>query len=234
MKATAKAVSKELKRAGTPEKAKGFAWFFKTKEGEYGFGDVFYGVMVPQQRAIAKQFHDLPLPEIAQLLQNKVHECRLTALMILVGQYVRADEKGKARIVKFYLANRARVNNWDLVDLSAPYILGDYLRTHDRTILYKLAKSQVLWDRRIAIVATAMLIRHDEYEDTLRVSEILLGDKHDLIHKAVGWMLREVGKRSLAAEEKFLKRHKAKMPRTALRYAIERFPEPIRKEYLKK
>lgn len=170
--------------------------------------------------------------ELRKLLQSRFHECRLTALFILAGRYRKADANGRQQAVRFYLANRQRVNNWDLVDSSAPYILGHHLLSHDRSILDKLARSSSVWDRRIAILTTAALIREGEYDDTLKIAEMLLRDEHDLIHKAVGWMLREVGNGSPATEEKFLKTHAAGMPRTMLRYAIEKFPEAKRKAYL--
>lgn len=225
-------VAKELGEIGTAARAKASAWFFKTAKGEYGYGDRFLGVSVPAQRKIAKRYARLPLQELGKLLESPFHECRLTALFILAGQYRKADTKERQQIVRFYLANRRRVNNWDLVDSSAPHILGHHLLDHDRSVLQKLARSTNLWDRRIAIIATAALIREGEYDDTLKLAEMLLCDEHDLIHKAVGWMLREVGNRSAVTEEKFLKNHAARMPRTMLRYAIEKFPEPKRKAYL--
>jgi 3-methyladenine DNA glycosylase AlkD len=232
MPATASSVVTELKRAGSPAKAKVYAWFFKTKEGQYGHGDIFLGVTVPEQRAIAKKFRDLSFEELHDLLHRDIHEARLTALLILVDQYKRASAKRKEQITRFYLRHAKRVNNWDLVDSSAPYILGDHLLKRDRAVLYRLARSRNLWERRIAIIATQAFIREGQFTDTLRISEILLTDSHDLIHKAVGWMLREVGNRSQLAEERFLKEHAAKMPRTALRYAIEKFPPAKRKSYM--
>ncbi|MEK7655936.1 MAG: DNA alkylation repair protein [Patescibacteria group bacterium] len=229
---TASAVTTELKKIGSPSKAKASAWFFKTEKGEYGFGDVFVGVTVPEQRKIAKRFSELSLGEIEKLLRSKIHECRLTALFILVGQFNRGDLRTRSEIVRLYLRNRSRVNNWDLVDSSASYILGQYLLRRDRKILYTLVRSKSLWDRRIAIIATLALIKNDEYSDTLKLSELLLQDKHDLIHKAVGWMLREVGNKSLATEEEFLIKHATTMPRTMLRYATEKFPEKKRKKFL--
>lgn len=231
---TAKAVTVELQKLGTAKKSKVSAWFFKTQKGQYGYGDVFYGVTVPQQREISKRYQALSLSQLLVLLQSKVHECRLTALLILVGQYRQADEATRQRIVKFYLKHRTRINNWDLVDASASYILGHYLLNKDRAILYKLAHSKNLWDKRIAIIATAAFIRALEFTDTLAIAKILLNDQHDLIHKAVGWMLREVGKKSLVTEEKFLDAYAVIMPRTMLRYAIEKFPEEKRKMYLGK
>ncbi|MBI4138664.1 DNA alkylation repair protein [Candidatus Uhrbacteria bacterium] len=231
---TAAAVAKELKKLGTSSKAKASAWFFKTGKGQYGHGDVFIGVTVPEQRKIARRFTDLPLTEIEKLLQSKIHECRLTALIILVRQYDRGSSRSHAEIVRLYLRNRRRVNNWDLVDSSAPQILGRHLLNRDRRILYKLARSNNVWDQRIAILSTQAFIRKNDFTDTLKISELLLQNRHDLIHKAVGWMLREVGDRSLKTEEVFLKKHALVMPRVMLRYAIEKFPENKRKKFLQK
>ncbi len=229
---TSHAVVREIRKYASPGKAKACALFFKTKRGAYGFGDVFLGATVPEQRRIAKQFADLPLGEIAKLLQSKIHECRLTGLLILIRQFENEDAEGRDRIGRFYLARKDRVNNWDLVDASAPYILGPYLYNKDRKALYALARSPGLWDRRIAILATFAFIRENEFADTLLIAKLLLRDTHDLIHKATGWMLREVGNRSLPALERFLERHAGRMPRTALRYAIEKFPEKKRISYL--
>lgn len=228
-----KSVEKELKKLKDPKKAKILSRFFKTGEGEYGEGDIFLGVTVPKQRQIAKKYIDLSLEELQKLLSGKIHEHRLTALLILVSKYGRANEALKKEIFNFYLKNAKNINNWDLVDLSAPNIIGDFLLNKEKLILYKLAKSKNLWEKRIAILATYTLIKKNQFEDTLKISEILLGDNHDLIHKAVGWMLREVGKRDQQAEESFLKKHYQNMPRTMLRYAIEKFSEAKRKFYLK-
>jgi 3-methyladenine DNA glycosylase AlkD len=229
---TARSVIRELEARGTPAKAHASARFFKTAEGQYGHGDVFFGVTVPEQRMVARRFRDTPLPQVARLLEHQVHECRLTGLLILVDRYRKADTAERARIARFYLAHRRRVNNWDLVDSSAPYILGHYLLTRDRSILYRLARSKRVWDRRIGIIATAAFIREGQFGDTLALAKLLLADPHDLIHKAVGWMLREVGNRSPAVEARFLKQHAAAMPRTMLRYAIERLPDAARRRYL--
>ncbi|MFZ2500542.1 MAG: DNA alkylation repair protein [Minisyncoccia bacterium] len=230
---TASTVERELKSLGTTVRARNCEWFFKTGKGQYGEGDVFIGVTVPEQRKVAKKYRGLALGEVEKLLEHKTHECRLTALLILVDQYKRGDEKTHEKIAKFYLKHAKRVNNWDLVDTSAPNILGTYLLKRDRRVLYKLAKSKNLWERRIAIVATFAFISNRESADTFAIVEILLTDTHDLIHKATGWMLREVGKRvSLPALTTFLNKHKAQMPRTALRYAIEHFPPEIRKAFL--
>jgi len=227
----AQEIERELMRIATPKKAKASGWFFKTGEGQYGHGDIFCGVTVPEQRLLAKRYKDLPLQENSKLLRHPVHECRLTALIILVEQFKKNTAARKA-IYNFYIKNIKHVNNWDLVDASAPHIVGSYLIDKPRDVLYKLARSKNLWHRRIAIVATYSFIRVGDFEETLKISENLLDDKQDLIHKAVGWMLREVGKRSKSTEEGFLKVHARNMPRTALRYAIEKFPDELRKEYL--
>jgi 3-methyladenine DNA glycosylase AlkD len=224
----------ELNKLKNPAKAKILAGFFKTGKGEYGEGDVFLGITVPLQRVVAKKFTDLELAEIQKLLNSEIHEHRLVALLILVEKYRKGDEKEKGKVVKMYLKNTTKINNWDLVDLSAHYILGNYLLERDRKILYKLARSKNLWEKRIAIISTFAFIRAGEFDDTLKISEILLKDTHDLIHKAVGWMLREVGKRDQRVEEKFLLRYYSDMSRTTLRYAVERFPEKKRQFYLKK
>ena len=230
---TARSAIGALQALGTPAKAHASARFFKTAEGEYGHGDIFFGVTVPEQRHVAKRYRDLPLPQVALLLEHEAHECRLTGLFILVEQYRKAEAAGQERIARFYLAHKSRVNNWDLVDSSAPYILGHYLLTRDRALLYRLARSKRVWDRRIGIIATAAFIREGQFDDTLAVARLLLADPHDLIHKAVGWMLREVGNRSREVEERFLEQHAAAMPRTMLRYAIEKFPEADRRRYLR-
>ena len=227
-------ISSELKLLAKSEKAIFLTRFFKTGQGEYGEGDIFLGVTVPQQRKIAKKYSDIDLKTLQKLLASKIHEHRLTALLILVDRYKKTDETGKKRIVNFYLKNTKNINNWDLVDLSAGYILGNYLLEKDKSILYKLAKSNNLWERRIAIMATFGFIKDRQFKDALRISQLLLNDEHDLIHKAVGWMLREIGKRSQKTEERFLKKHYQKMPRTMLRYALERFDENKRKLYLRR
>lgn len=221
----------DLNAYANPKKAKDCAWFFKTGKGEYGEGDVFLGITVPLQRKLAKKYKDLSLKHTEQLLSSKIHEHRLTALFILIDKYRKGD---KEEIVNLYLKNAKRVNNWDLVDSSAHHILGDYLLDKPRNILYKLAKSKNLWEKRIAIISTAAFINKNDFKDTLRISEILLNDDHDLIHKAVGWMLREVGKKDQSVEEKFLKKYHKTMPRTMLRYAIEKFSPAKRKFYMKR
>ncbi len=222
-----------LRKTATPEKAKASAWFFKTGPGQYGEGDQFIGVTVPEQRKVAREFKDLPLSEVEQLLESPIHEERLVALFILVNQFQKADPKIKKEIYDFYLANTDEVNNWDLVDSSAGYIVGTYLLDKPRDVLYKLVCSSSLWERRIAIISTLAFVMKGESEDSLKIAEILLEDKEDLMHKAVGWVLREVGKR-ISKEEliSFLKKHYSKIPRTTLRYAIEHFPPDQRKNFL--
>lgn len=228
-------IDQDLQSLANPQKAKILQGFFKTGPGQYGEGDIFLGIIVPEQRKVAKKHIDLSLPEIQNLLDSKIHEYRLTALFILVDKYKKADHNGKKEIVNFYLKNASEnnINNWDLVDLSAPNIVGDFLLDNDRKILYNLAKSKDLWEKRIAILSTFAFIRKGDFSDTLKISEILLNDKHDLIHKAVGWMLREVGKKDQKVLEEFLDKHCRVMPRTMLRYAIEKFDEEKRKTYLK-
>jgi len=227
-------LKKDLRKTASKKKAKLLQGFFKTGKGEYGGGDIFLGVMVPGQRKVAKKYPELSLKEIQQLLNSKFHEERLTSLFILINRYQKTDKRDQAKIVDFYLSNTSNINNWDLVDLSAPKILGDYLLDKDRSVLYKLAKSKLLWEKRIAILATAAFIGQDDFEDTLKISTILLNDKHDLMHKAVGWMLREVGKRDEKVLLKFLDKYHKKMPRTMLRYSIERFSPAKKKFYMKK
>ena len=227
------ALKRELAEAEDPHRAFISQSFFKTGKGEYGEGDVFLGLTVPAQRKLAKKYRTLPLAAIQSLLKSKIHEHRLIALLILVDQYTRGDAKSKNALFAFYLANAKRVNNWDLVDSSAPYIVGAHLLTCSRKLLRDFAKSDNLWERRIAIVSTLWLIRAGELDETFTVSKLLLKDKHDLIHKAVGWMLREAGKKSPDRLRRFLAEHHGRMPRTALRYAIERFPESERKQWLR-
>ncbi len=222
----------QLKKAGNKKTAETLKWFFKTGKGEYGEGDKFLGIKVPQIREIAAANQDLTLAEIQKALRSKFHEERLCALLILVDRYSKVNWETKEEIFRFYLANTKMINNWDLVDLTAPNILGKHLLKGNRKILLTLAKSRNLWERRISIISTFEFIRNKDFSDSLKISKILLTDKHDLIHKAVGWMLREIGKRSLKTEEKFLIAHYKKMPRTMLRYAIEKFPEKKRLEYL--
>jgi 3-methyladenine DNA glycosylase AlkD len=225
-------IKKEMAQLSDPHRAKNLSWFFKTGKGQYGEGDIFLGIPVPEQRKIAKRYVDLSLEDLHELLNSKVHEHRFTALVILISKYRKAEESGKKEIFDFYLRNTENVNNWDLVDLSAPRIVGDYLINRERSILYKLAKSDSLWERRISILSTFTFIDNNDFEDALNISELLLHDEHDLIHKAVGWALREIGKRDQNVEERFLAKHCLHMPRTMLRYAIEKFDEEKRKRYL--
>ena len=206
--------------------------FFKTGKGEYGEGDNFIGLKVPLQRKLAREFKDLKLDEIKILLGAPVHEERLISLFILIDRYQKAESKTKENIFNFYLRNRKGINNWDLVDISAPKIIGKHLFEKDKSILYKFALSKNVWERRIAILSTHEFIKNNYFTPTLKIAEILISDEHDLIQKAVGWMLREIGKKDLAVEEKFLKNYYKKMSRTMLRYAIEKFPEIKRKKYL--
>jgi len=223
-------LKKELKTKSSPKKAKILQRFFKTGPEEYGEGDVFLGIAVPEIRKLVKKYSDLKIKEIIKLLHSKIHEERLTALLIMVKKF--QIEKNKEKIYNLYLKNTKYINNWDLVDLSANKIVGDYLLDKPKSILYKLARSKSVWERRISIIATFNFIKNNKFEETLKIARILLNDKHDLIHKAVGWMLREIGKRDLKTEERFLKKYYPKMPRTMLRYAIKKFPEKKRKQYL--
>jgi 3-methyladenine DNA glycosylase AlkD len=222
-------LKKELAAAADPERARNLAWFFKTGKGQYGHGDRFIGLTVPVARRIAHRYIHLPLTDVAKLLASPIHEHRFVALEILVAQYERGNQQA---VFKFYLKHTKFVNNWDLVDTSAPYIVGRHLLTRPRKILYRLAKSRSLWERRIAMVSTMMFIRAGEIEDTFAIAKLLLADDHDLIHKAVGWMLREAGKQSAPALLRFLKENYSALPRTTLRYAIERFPASQRKRLL--
>jgi len=223
----------ELMALGDPVRAQHSQRFFKTGQGEYGAGDVFLGIKVPRQRALAKKYKQATRGDVLDLLHSKYHEARLTALFLLVNLFNQADTIGQGHIYEDYLNNIEYINNWDLVDSSALQIVGHYLFDKDRSHLEVLARSQNLWERRVAIISSYYFIRQYEFQDTLNLSEILLHDKEDLIHKAVGWMLREVGNRNRPSEEAFLKKHYHTMPRTMLRYAIEKFPEERRQAYLK-
>lgn len=228
------AIEKDLLSFKVNKKAEILSRFFKTKKGEYGEGDIFLGISVPKQREIAKKYPNTSIEELQELLLNKIHEYRLTALLILINKYKKSDKINKKIIFDFYLKNTKNINNWDLVDLSSRDIIGNYILDKERLVIYKLAKSKNLWEKRIAIISTYEFIRNNQFEDTLKIARILLKDKHDLIHKAVGWMLREVGKKDQNKEEEFLKKYYKEMPRTTLRYAIERFNEKKRKFYLEK
>ena len=226
-------IQKRLKSLGNPEAAAGALRFFKTGPGEYGEGERFRGISAPVLRKLAREYSGLPLADVERLLHSSFHEDRSLALLILVGQFAKADDVQKKVIYEFYLSNTRYMNGWDLVDVSAPGIVGGYLLDKDRGPLRKLARSHVLWERRIAIIATQHFIKRGDFGETLRIAGMLLLDREDLIHKGVGWMLREVGDRNREAEEEFLRVHYKQMPRTMLRYAIEKFPEPRRQKYLK-
>lgn len=210
------------------------ARYFKTGKGEYGEGDVFIGLTVPEQRLIAKKYASLLLPDIEKLLHNKIHEYRLTSLMILSIKFAKSSVSDRKKIFDFYLQNTKYINNWDLIDGSSRDIIGMYLldKPNERKILYALAKSKSLWERRIAVIATFAFIKQRDFQNSFSIAELLLNDPHDLIHKSVGWMLREIGKLDQTAEEVFLKKHYTTMPRTMLRYAIERFSPATRALYL--
>jgi 3-methyladenine DNA glycosylase AlkD len=222
-----------IRALANPKKAKDLQWFFKTGKGQYGEGDVFLGVVVPKVRALVKQFPEASLKEVETLLSSKYHEERMLGLLILVSQFEKGEEHKQKEIYTFYLNHTKYINNWDLVDLSALYIVGAYLHKKEKTVLVKLAKSNSMWERRISILSTFYDIRNGDPKSALLIAEMLIHDTEDLIHKAVGWMLREVGKRcSQDVEEKFLRSHYKTMPRTMLRYAIEHFEEGKRKKYL--
>jgi 3-methyladenine DNA glycosylase AlkD len=225
---------REMDGVADERKARNLAWFFKTGPGEYGEGDQFIGLTVPISRKIALRHTHLPLTEISKLLASPIHEHRFVAFEILVAQYERADETGRQQIFDYYLHNTHRANNWDLVDTSCRYIVGRHLVTRPKPhlLLDELASSPMLWERRIAIVSTFAFLANGETKETFRIARKLLNDKEPLIHKAVGWLLREAGKVSRAELVKFLEKHAAKMPRTTLRYAIERFPAEERKQWL--
>jgi len=230
---------KDLEKLKNPIRAKLESRYFKTGKGEYGEGDIFWGIKTADMRRVAKKYADLPFSDLHKLLASPIHVFRSVALVVLVNRYQKSKEqKIKKEIAEFYLDNRKGINNWDLVDISAPKILGEWLcedrdRERDR-VLDKFAKSKDLWERRIAIMATFAFIKRNQFADSLKLAEILLNDEHDLIHKAVGWMLREIGKRDLTVEEKFLDKYAEVMPRTMLRYALEKFSPSARQRYLAK
>jgi len=226
-------IKQELQKYVEPEKAAFLPKFFQAGPGGYAEGDEFIGVRVPRLRQAARKYYrNITLIEIAELLHDPVHEYRAVALMMLASKYEKADPKAKEEIAQFYLDNLDYVNNWDLVDLSADKILGAHLFAGDRRVLYELAASKHLWRQRAAVMATFYFIRHGEFSDTFRLAELLIGHPHHLIHKAVGWMLREVGKRDQRAEVEFLKAHYQRMPRTMLRYAIEKLEPGLRRQFL--
>lgn len=228
-----KNLKQDLRELVDLKKVKFLPQFFKVYKGGYGEGDRFLGVAVPGSRKIAKDYKDLATKELEVLMASPFHEERLVALFILVHRFQKGDEEQKKDVFDFYKKYKKYVNNWDLVDSSAYQIAGAYLYEQDRGWLYELARSKNLWDRRISIISTYAFIKKNDFEDVLEISKILLEDEEDLIHKAVGWMLRETGKRDFDLENNFLKEHYHRMPRTMLRYAIEKFPEKLRKEYLK-
>lgn len=229
---TAKDAKQKLKSLASPDVAKSSMRFFKTGQGEYGEGDIFIGIKVPTLRTVSREFRSLPLKEVESLLNSPIHEERHLALMILVLQVAKCDAAQRRTAFDFYLANTKFINNWDLVDCSAPQIVGGYLLDKSRKPLFQLTKSKSLWERRIAVVSTQHFIRNNDFTDTLTISEKLLNDEEDLIHKASGWMLREVGQKAQTVLEAFLDQHAATMPRTMLRYAIEKFPPEQRRGYL--
>lgn len=233
VKINSTSVINKLKKIASKEKKVILQRFFKTGVGQYGEGDVFLGISVPQQRALAKEFSGLSLAEVEKLLANKYHEIRLTGLLILVLKFQKANkEADKKLIYDFYLKNLSAINNWDLVDVTTPNIVGSYLLDKSRAVLFKLAKSKNLWERRISMLASFAFIKNRDHDDALKLAQLHLGDSHDLMHKAVGWMLREIGKRDVDVLKQFLKNNIGAMARTTLRYAIEHFPETERKKYL--
>lgn len=231
---TAKSIQDKLATFSTPEKKEFLPYFFKTGKGQYGAGDKFLGVAVPDTRKVAIANKNISFDELVILLNNEYHECRICALLILVERFKKAKAEEKDKIFKFYLSQTHRINNWDLVDLSAKDIVGEYLVDKDRAVLYKLADSSLLWDQRIAIIATNAFIKRNDFADIIALSEKLLLHKHDLMHKAIGWMLREVGKRDKNQLINFLDRNHKEMPRTMLRYSIEKFTPEERAYYMKK
>jgi 3-methyladenine DNA glycosylase AlkD len=232
MESKAIEIKQELEKYIDPIKREYLPKFFKTGKGQYGEGDKFLGITVPNIRLVAKKYKDESIETTAELLQSEWHDCRLCALLILVERFKKSDEEERGIIYDFYLSQTKRINNWDLVDLSAPNIMGAYLLDKPRDKLYSLAASPLLWEQRIAVVSTITLIKHNDFIDIIRLSEMLLNHKHDLMHKAVGWMLREMGKKDNDLLVQFLEKHAAVMPRTMLRYAIEKFEEEERRYYM--
>ncbi len=230
---TASEARQALQAVADPKRAPDLQRFFKTGPGEYAEGDQFIGVTVPKTRKLVKTFATMPLKDVRSLLTSPIHEERLLGLLILVRAYQKGDDAQREKIYRLYTRHFKWINNWDLVDVTAEHIVGAHLYTRDRAPLFEWAQSDHLWTRRIAIMSTFHFIRREDFTDTLRLAEQLLHDAHDLIHKAVGWMLREVGNRDRPAEEAFLQQHYHSMPRTMLRYAIEKFPEPLRQAYLR-
>ena len=226
-------IQKELKRLGNKEYTARLRKYFKTGKGEYGEGDRFLGIRVPVLRKVVKKYRKISIGEVSELLKSQFHEERLFSLLVLVDIFKTANNEDKKIIYTLYLSNTKFINNWDLVDASAGYIVGAYLLTRDKKPIYMLARSKILWERRISIMSTSHFIKYNKFVDSLNIAEILLDDEEDLIHKAVGWMLREIGKRDFELVERFLGKYYKGMPRTMLRYAIEKFPEEKRKSYLK-
>ena len=234
MQKNIESLEKEMESLADPLKAKILMRFFKTGKGQYGEGDIFIGIQVPLLRGLAKKYFDLEYEDALKLIKSPVHEKRMLALFILTLKFEKGDNKTKETIFNDYIKNTRYINNWDLVDLSAYNIAGSFLLDKNKDILYKLAHSSNLWERRISIISTFNFIKNNRSEDILKIAEILLNDKHDLIHKAVGWMLRETGKRiSVDLLVEFLNKNYKIMPRTMLRYAIEKLPENLRQDYLK-
>lgn len=229
---TSETIIQELQLLGHPDKAAHLSRFFKTGKGQYGEGDCFFGVTVPEQRAIAKKYQTAPFPVLKELLQSPFHESRLTGLLILVEQFSKNKDTGfRKNCVDFYLSQTNRINNWDLVDLSCYKLLGVWLENKDRQLLYRLAASANMWEQRIAMVTCMHFVRRGDFQDCLAIADRLLHHRHDLIHKAVGWLLREIGKKDKAVLTRFLETRHQTMPRTMLRYAIEHFPPEERKKY---
>ena len=228
-----KNIQTELQRLGNKEYAARLGRYFKTGKGEYGEGDKFLGIQVPALRKIVRKYRKISIGEASKLIKSQFHEERLFSLLVLVELFKRANDKDKKKIYTVYLSNTKFINNWDLVDASAGHIVGAYLLTRDKKPIYVLARSENIWERRISIISTSYFIKYNNFVDTLNIAKMLLGDEGDLIHKAVGWMLREIGKRDFELEERFLGKYYKSMPRTMLRYAIEKFPEEKRKGYLK-
>lgn len=232
-KITVQKILSRIEDLSDSQRARDLQRYFKTGPGEYGEGDIFAGLRVPQIRKLAKEYQFVPLSTAIQLLQSPIHEVRLLALLIMVRAYNQGDEFSRKEIYRTYLQNTRFINNWDLVDLSAYHIVGAHLSTMSDDPLHAMAMSDLLWDRRISIMATFHFIKKGQFSTALSIAKLLLQDQEDLIHKAVGWMLREIGKRNQTVEESFLKAHHKTMPRTMLRYAIEKFPEDLRQRYLK-
>ena len=225
--------SEEIRELASKKIAKHSLRFFKTGKGEYGYGDIFLGVRAPEIRSIAKKHIDISIDDMKNLIKSKYHEERFLGLIILVNKYSKSNNEIRNQLYKIYVSSFKHINSWDLVDVTCSHVIGKHLMNKDRSILYTWAKSNDIWTKRIAMVSTHCFIRKNDLQDTFKIADILLNDNHDLIHKAVGWMLREAGKRDIKKEEGFLKKHYKTMPRTMLRYSIEKFPESKRQKYLK-